>query len=595
MARRGVAVLLCIVSGFAAVAPLTSAVAAVETVRVLQRPARSIERYAQFEVQFALPSLPQPLNPFDPAEIDVRAIFTAPDGTQRTAIAFWFQDYTRTLVGGYEHVTKLGQPHWRVRFTPDHVGTWRWSIVATTPDRAIQSHAHTLTVRPSHRPGFVRRSEHDARYLAFDNGNPYFAVGENTSWYNGGGTYDYDRWFQRLNEQHATFARLWMPSWAFGIEWNDTPLGDYSQRLDRAWQLDYVMDLAEHNGIQVMLALFNHGAFSTVFNSEWANNPYNEANGGPLTNPQEVFTDPTTEGLLRQRIRYIVARWGASTALMSWELWNEVDLVDGFDEPIVAAWHKRMSDYIRSIDPAQHLTTTSLALPYGNAELFTDADLDLAQLHFYAGNGAFVLFPDLGRDVIEWTRQRILDTGLPTLFGELGVDSRGPSETRAADRDGKGLHDGLWAGAVSGGFGTAMPWWWDNLTDVEAARYYPMFGSVQRFVRGVRWDREHFVVSTASTSQSEFTIDGLQGERTGLYWIRDTTDTWNARAPRVARGVQLHLPAFPRGKWCATWYDTWRGKVVSRQTLDTTTLIAPDFRRDIALKLQRCSSHKRSA
>ncbi len=595
MIRRSVRAFAALGVALASSVTVPRASAATESIRFVQRPTAAVERYEQFEAQFLLPGVPQPTNPFDPSEIDVRIIFTAPDGTQRFAIGFWYQQYTRVLIGGYEHVTKLGTPHWRVRFTPDQIGAWRWSITATTPNTHVQSQPRPLEVRRSDRRGFVRRSARDARYLSFDNGDQYFAVGENTSWYNGGGTYDYDRWFQRLAEQGANYARLWMPSWAFGIEWNDTPLGDYTQRLDRAWQLDYVMDLAEHHNIEVMLALFNHGAFSTVFNSEWADNPYNAANGGPLTNPQDVFTDPATEALMRQRIRYIVARWGASTALMSWELWNEVDLVDGFNEPTVAAWHKRMGDYIRSIDPARHLATTSMAFPYANAELYTNANLDLAQLHFYAGNGAFVLFPDLGRDVIDWTRQRIADTGLPTLFGELGVDSRGPAETRAADRDGKGLHDGLWGGVVSGGFGTAMPWWWDNLTDVEAERYYPMFGSVHRFVARVRWDRERFAATTLPTNNSGFTVDGLQGERTGLYWLRDTTDTWDARRPRVARNVTVQLPQLRAGDWCAMWYDTWRGKIVAHQKVSAATLAAPSFRRDIALKLQRCPSRRPSA
>ena len=588
MTRRGPAAVIAFAICLVSLGSTSTAGAAPEAIRLLQRPAHVVDRYEQLELQFELPSLPQPANPFDPKQIDVRTIFTAENGTQQHAIGFWYQNYSRALVGGYEHVSKLGSPHWRVRFTPETAGRWTWSIVVTTPSGTATSRLHTLIVRPSDRRGFMRRSTHDSRYLAYANGDPFFAVGENTSWYNGGGTYDYDRWFQQLDDQGANYARLWMPSWAFGIEWNDTPLGDYSQRLDRAWQLDYVFELARSHDIQVMLALFNHGAFSTIFNSEWDRNPYNAANGGPLTRPQDVFTDPTTESLMRQRIRYIVARWGASTALMSWEFWNEVDLVDGFDQPTVAAWHLRMNNYIRSIDPAKHLTTTSMAFPYANAELYTNAQLDIAQLHFYAGNGAFLLFPDLGRNVIDWTRQRIHDTGLPTLFGEIGVDSRGPVETRAADRDGKGLHDGLWAGIVSEGIGTAMPWWWDNLTDVEAARYYPMFGSVARFVNNVRWDRERFARAAAATTNTEFTIDGIQGDTIGLYWLRDTTDTWNARRPRIARNVAVQLPSLPSGAWCATWYDTWRGVAGRRVPVASHTLVAPDFRRDLALRLQRC-------
>ena len=194
-----------------------------------------------------------------------------------------------------------------------------------------------LRVGPSARPGFIRRSTKDARYLVHDDGSPYFAVGENLAWYDKRGTYAYDSWLARLAAQGATYARLWMPSWAFGIEWSDTGLGDYTDRLDHAWQLDAVMDTAADQGIAVELSLLNHGAFSTAFDSEWASNPYNVANGGPLATPADFFTSPVARRLFEQRLRYIVARWGYTTNLLDWELWNEADLTDGYASAVSAA------------------------------------------------------------------------------------------------------------------------------------------------------------------------------------------------------------------------------------------------------------------
>ena len=48
---------------------------------------------------------------------------------------------------------------------------------------------------------------------------------------------------------------------------------------------------AYNRGIYLMVSLLNHGAFSTLFNSEWASNPYNAANGGPLATPADFFTN----------------------------------------------------------------------------------------------------------------------------------------------------------------------------------------------------------------------------------------------------------------------------------------------------------------
>jgi hypothetical protein len=52
-------------------------------------------------------------------------------------------------------------------------------------------------------------------------------------WWNQDPLGDYERWLDALSSNGGNFARLWMSSWAFGIEWQDTPLGDYSKRLKK--------------------------------------------------------------------------------------------------------------------------------------------------------------------------------------------------------------------------------------------------------------------------------------------------------------------------------------------------------------------------
>jgi hypothetical protein len=206
---------------------------------------------------------PAPRNPFDPAEIDVAGVFVGPDGREQRALGFWYQDYARELVGGAERLMPLGAPHFRVRFTPDQVGAWRWWWEVRTSGGFARSEVHRLRMRPSKRHGFLRVSPRDPRQLAFDDGTPWFAVGENLAWYDARGSFAYDAWLAALDAEGANFVRLWMPSWAMGIEWSDTGLGDYTRRLDRAWQLDVVLAQAEERGFQALLALQNHGAFST--------------------------------------------------------------------------------------------------------------------------------------------------------------------------------------------------------------------------------------------------------------------------------------------------------------------------------------------
>lgn len=89
--------------------------------------------------------------------------------------------------------------------------------------------------------GFVRINQQNPRYLAFDDGSFYLPIGLNLGWAsqpNLGVLRDYQRWLDRLSQNGGNVGRVWMASWSFGIEWNDTGLGNYSGRMKRAWLLD---------------------------------------------------------------------------------------------------------------------------------------------------------------------------------------------------------------------------------------------------------------------------------------------------------------------------------------------------------------------
>jgi hypothetical protein len=554
---------------------------------------RVVARNAVFTTGASI--VPAPANPFDPAQATVRVRFRSPAGREVAADAYWFQDYTRPLVGGREVLTARGSAYWKIRFTPTSRGVWWWRWDASTTAGAATGRWHPLVVRrhgAGH--GFLRVSPRDPRYLAYDDGTPYFAVGENLSWYDARGTYAYDDWLDRLAHEGVTWIRVWMPSWAMGIEWSDTGLGDYTKRLDRAWQLDHVLDAAARRGIAVQLVLQNHGAFSTSANSEWGDNPYNAANGGPLATPSQFFTDPVANELFRRRVRYAVARYGADTNLLAWELWNEADLTDGYDPAASAAWHRTTADYVRSVDPARHLVTSSFAIFVNDPRVWSESGLDTTQLHFYSRTGGLVLLPDLATDVIDFSAARVRDFGRPVLFSELGVASSGPEETVRVDPEGIGVHDGLWAGAFGGGMGTAMPWWWDNVTAVDPDRYYPMFGSVAHFLHDVAFDRAGFATRTAAVTGGagrQVRAHELVGPEQALLWVKDHDVRYDTPTPVTLTDVRVSLTDLAPGRWCLGVWDTWSGGFTRLEAVTAgagVTLSLPPFARDVALWLHRC-------
>jgi hypothetical protein len=555
-----------------------------------------LERYQCLEL--TTDPLPSVANPFDPSQLDVWGEFTDPRGVVSRVPAFFFQDYDRASVNGHERLTAQDTPVWKLRFTPTRVGRWSWRCTARTASGEVLPGGHgQFVVTESNDPGFLRLSQRDHRYLAHDDGSPYFAIGENVAWYDAGGTFDYDSWFGRLRDQGANYARLWMPTWAFALEAPGSPLGDYTQRLDRAWQLDYVFDLAQQSGLSLMLCLQNHGPFSLVFNSEWAQNPYNDANGGPLAQPQDFFTDPTARDLFRRRTRYCVARWSYAPQLLAWELWNEVDLTGGYDQATVASWHHDMAGYLRSLDPNQHLVTTSLSFYPSLTQSPTDgqiwdtADLDLTQVHRYTtlGDGIVLGDADVSSDLPQWADLMLTRHGRPTLVGEYGVNSQSADITQTLDPTGIAFHDSLWSAALSGAFGTAMTWWWDTYIDATPDVLYPMIGALTRYLADIPWDREGFIPTTASASGGNLAVHGLEGTTVRLLWVKNDNHQWNHPDPSTITGATLDLGTPDDRPWRAEWWDTTSGAVIATDMLPPNgiSLPVPPFSGDIALRLMR--------
>ena len=413
-------------------------------------------------------------NPFDPDQVALGAVFTAPDGGQRRVDAFYYRDFS--LDSGRPQ--PRGPAGWRLRFAPDQTGPWRYTLHLRDANGEAAPFEGAFTCIQADAPGFLRRDE--GPFLRFDDGSAFFAVGQNMSWGNFDNPLeDYSRWLGRMAAAGGNYIRPWMASWAFGIEWDGGGLGEYGARLGRAHLLDGLFELAREHGVYLQLVLNNHGQFSTRTNPEWENNPYNAANGGPCVAPRDFYTDPQARALFKRRLRYIVARWGYSPQLLAWELFNEVDLTDGYEEnrDAVAAWHAEMAAELKRLDPNGHLVTTSLSgdTPTANgpdAALWDLKDIDLTQVHYYVPGGDQV---GAQRELVDGFRRSY---GKPSLIGEFCFTDA--ATARRLDPEGVYLHNALWASAFSGAYGAASIWWWDHY--IEPLDLYHRFSGVAAFM-----------------------------------------------------------------------------------------------------------------
>ncbi|MBM4034270.1 MAG: DUF5060 domain-containing protein [Planctomycetes bacterium] len=194
--------------------------AAAERQVAIEAGARQVKRLGRLDFTIAT-SVPAE-NPYDAAEVEVSLELTAPGGRKLAYPAFWFQPVERERRQHSGRETEWlypsGAPGWRARFAPTEVGNWTAIATVATRDGAIRSAPVAFECTPAEGRGFVRVSDKDPRFLAFDDGSAFFPVGQNVAFVTD--SYKQGEMLQRLGENGANYARIWCccEDWAMGIE-----------------------------------------------------------------------------------------------------------------------------------------------------------------------------------------------------------------------------------------------------------------------------------------------------------------------------------------------------------------------------------------
>lgn len=430
----------------------------------------SVEQYGKFEVMIELSV--NPVNPYDYDELRTEAVFTAPDGTSRTVDGFYMEDFTitNTNTGALSPSPAKG---FRIRFSPVQTGTWSYVVrcVNAAGSNTFQTLQFQCTPPASaNNNGFVSTTQ--GNHLVFSNGEQYIPVGENMAWQNSNPYVDYKKWLGKLSASGGNFIRLWLCHWGMGLEWKQNVSGfsglkKYKQ--SSAFYLDWVFDHCAEKGVYVMLCLNHHGQVSSQVNPNWSDNPYNAANGGPCAGTRDFFTNTQAKALHKNRLRYALARWGYQRSIMTWELFNEVNWTDNYDQnkPVIADWHAEMAAFIKQNDPVQRPVSTS----YGNPQsedpaVWNNPDMDYSQRHYYLDS------PNLEAVLSAGVRDNTVQYDKPALIGEFGLSTSGAG-LAAIDPSGIHIHNNLWGPLFGGGMGSGMTWWWDNY--IEPSNLYNRF------------------------------------------------------------------------------------------------------------------------
>jgi hypothetical protein len=425
-----------------------------------------VDVYGTFRADVLLPGFEE--NTFDPEKVRVEAFIDIPGGEEHKVPLFCFDN-----TAGKGSI-------WKLRYTPREQGRYSYSIRCVAQGSRMRSGAFSFSVAPGPAKGFLRRSENNPFYFIFDNGEAFFGIGHNIAWVYKNSVKVFERYFANLSGNGGNLTRIWSSSWSFPLEWEK--LGHYDRTASD--KLDRVVDLAEKYGLYFIFTVDTYGSLMDEMGAwdeqDWAENPYNVRNGGPCEKPSDFFTDPEAIRLYKNRLRYIISRWGYSPHLMAFELWNE------YNAP--ADWVEEICGHIRELDVHGHFITTSHGYPWGKTfdeeEIWELDNIDLISEHLYADATKDGTVPLVLR------KSRFLSSHYekPFIFSEFGIDSSKSDKVFDPAGIGTALHNSIWASSVSRSFGTAMNWWWDDY--IRPKKLYGHYKALASFLGGVNWNAD---------------------------------------------------------------------------------------------------------
>ena len=438
---------------------------------------------------------PKSINPFLEWEIKIVAEFFYDGILQKQIDGFYYKEYERDLsnLNVYKRTwNNTGESYglngksynFRIRTALDKLGKWTCRIKAILPNNEFSFNEFDLLVTPSINPGFLKVGK-NKRYFTLNDQSFYF-VGQNVNWptktgycVNRNGTVQnlcqpfvdgdancgndfyppdsYLNFYKKLDtlSEHVNFIRTMMVPWSWDFEFEK--VGNYSSRLNIAWEMDRFFDLCKEKGIYVNFDLSWGAEFAnpTAYGGaewDWYDHPddqiasknekfYNYKIKFGLETISDFRTNAEVKKYYAQKLRYFVARYGYATNLSIIEVVNEMngkeyETLEGRQS--ARGWHDFVCSYIKDTLHADQLTAVNYANGYevctqnnictgGKSDgdfSYSSDKVDVASINFYSGPsynkqyGFSCKFNQklAGREINKW----YYNLNKPIIIGETG-------------------------------------------------------------------------------------------------------------------------------------------------------------------------------
>ncbi len=345
------------------------------------------------------PSSDYDLNPYADDSLLIRIDLTSPSNQIITKWGFFMREarWGADVVQGYpgsafleEDVNDVNYKYfYRLRFAPDEVSTQPWSLsinlsapntkdAATDPllDFTFPGFTFICDAPLSANHGYVKVNANNNRYLKFDDGTPYFPIGENllygysninsnVKWYRFY-KFNYEQIIKAIDEMSSVggnFGRFLFFNRMCPIEFEH--LGVYDQAVSEfacyasdtmtinhqheAWMFDRILDRTREKNIYLQLYVDPNNPALGGESYIWGNHCYlkqfcpDYGQQGFAFDPSPFFCDVINQNFdmsdpatalywYKRKYKYILSRWGYSVNIALIEPFGEVDNLLGYFE-----------------------------------------------------------------------------------------------------------------------------------------------------------------------------------------------------------------------------------------------------------------------
>ncbi len=443
---------------------------------------------------------------------------------------------------------------------------------------------------------FVRVSQRDPRYFELTDGKPYIAIGFNLV--GPPESKDMERVVSAMADNGVNYCRIWLDQALWSVEHKQS--GRYD--AEKAKELDCFLALCRARGIRVKMCIEWFRSIVAAPSKPPAKGSFPKpihhvANGGFYTNMTDYLTSEKGRIQFKGKLKWYADRYGNEPAVFAWELWNEMNAVQGPWYP----WTQEMLPELHKLFPKNLCVQSLGSFDHDRGrdsyrKLCEIPDNDILQVHRYHDMGAALTICHGPIDILAADAVRELKAfGIkkPIILTETGaVKPRhtGASELYEKDKAGILLHDMLFAPFFTGAAGTGHVWFWREA--IDRPNHWSQFKRFNRAVEGIDPCEEAF--EPVMVEHPKLRIYALRGKKTTIAWCRDAASDWKTefeegKSPELLQGIALDLtglqlsPEFNNARVEA--YDPWQDalKPVTRNGMK---LVLPEFKRSLVVRIR---------